>query len=311
MLCRAAISHQIETEKKQRKRLEALKQQELEQERQQLQAWQQHLPSSAHPQLQESCNTHGAPAGDESDYEDEMYGNQAAVSAGNEATAASSVPDNQLQVVMHDHPDYYGKGWHPSKSTTAQPAASVTATSAASNTVDESSSGDNTAHHSTDTHGQAAILKVDSSRRPGQSVMQTLVSQASAAAATDIWDAVPTHSNSKADSVQAEQLLTEVSTKATRSAPRPHQHAVQQPTAAVPPPKPQAPVRCMAEPVPVSFTQLQTQHLPAREQREIEIKKIKRQDKVRLSSSAMCQFVRHLPFVLVTHLSYLHCCQSV
>jgi hypothetical protein len=41
-----------------------------------------------------------------------------------------------------------------------------------------------------------------------------------------------------------------------------------------------APVRSTAVPVAVSFTSLETPHLPAREQREIEIKQIKRRNKV-------------------------------
>jgi hypothetical protein len=53
------------------------------------------------------------------------------------------------------------------------------------------------------------------------------------------------------------------------------------------PTKPVAPVRSRAAPVQVSFTQLQTPHLPAREQREVEIKQIKRAaGKVRCSAHA-------------------------
>jgi hypothetical protein len=48
-------------------------------------------------------------------------------------------------------------------------------------------------------------------------------------------------------------------------------------------------VRSRAAPVQVSFTQLQTPHLPAREQREVEIKQIKRAaGKVRCSACSSC-----------------------
>jgi hypothetical protein len=84
----------------------------------------------------------------------------------------------------------------------------------------------------------------------------------------------------------AEPLLTAVSSKGMRrtaavpptavpgSQQQQQQQQQQQP---VKPQRPPAPVRCRAAPVAVSFTQLETPHLPAREQREVEIKAIKRQ----------------------------------
>ncbi|KAF6252551.1 hypothetical protein COO60DRAFT_517418 [Scenedesmus sp. NREL 46B-D3] len=88
---KVAVDRQIAHERAQRERVEQLKVQELQQERRQLQDWQQQQ----------------AGGGDESDYEDDL-----AADEGNarEATAAGT-QDCTLQEAMLDHPHYHGRGW--------------------------------------------------------------------------------------------------------------------------------------------------------------------------------------------------------
>lgn len=274
MACRAAIDHQIAVEKAQRSRLDNLKQQELHQERQQLQDWQQQLPSKQHQ----------AGSGDESDYEDDLLQE----STGDAAKASEAAAEQQD--VVSDHADYYGRGWQPSKSKAAalaDPAVVEVAVSCGGSKHEGQHDVDN-----------MPTLTAGSNSNMQQSVLQSLAADAAAATSTEKHAALA-NSNSL-DSSSNEPLMSIVSTNSTVK----HQDAQQGLQAALeapapPPTRPQAPVRCRATPVPVTFTQLQTQHLPAREQREVEIKSIKRQAKVCCCSWKRCLQCYHQPTTLL------------
>jgi hypothetical protein len=112
LFCRAAIDLQIAQEKAQRERLEALKRQELQQEQLQLCQWQSQLSrEKAHDEFQHQ-NQPSVYTDNASDDEDDDLN-------GNDAIAADAGDHSTSERVMPYHPDYYGRGWRPSRPNTA------------------------------------------------------------------------------------------------------------------------------------------------------------------------------------------------
>lgn len=282
--CRAAVDRHIAHDRAQRERVEQLKEQELQQERQQLHQWQQQQQHAAD--------------GDESDYEDDLAGEE----EGHTEAAADGLQDCSLQETMPDHPDYHGRGWRPS-----------TAAEGQHSQPDEELEQRQQLHqqpgsqHSTCLITQAGAEAPElvtltaaggSSSKP-TSVIDALLSDAAAATgqghagsadsnttttsgagACSMWGA--DSSSAAAAAGSSDQLLTVRSSSSSGSAKATPAAAAAPRAKPAPPAKPPAPVRCRAAPVAVSFTQLSTPHLPAREQREVELRDIKRHAKVRV-----------------------------
>jgi hypothetical protein len=270
--------------------VEQLKEQELQQERQQLQQWQQQQQQAG--------------GGDESDYEDDLAVDEALAGS----ATADGLQNSALQDAMPDHPDYHGRGWKPVQAAKAaevdqqleqqQQQQSHGSKHGCTSSSSSSSSSDEEAGQ--DSPELITLTAAGGSSKPGASAMSALLSDAAAAAtgqgymanagssnnihcghgACGMWGSGSSPAVAAAEG-SSDQLLTVRSTTATAIIP-----AAAAPAAApararpVPPAKPLAPVRSRAAPVAVSFTQLSTPHLPAREQREVELKDIKRHAKV-------------------------------
>lgn len=251
---RAAVDLQIQQQKAQRDQLEAFKQQELQEERQELQQWQQKLKDQ----------------GDESDYEEEpadaaaqviSHGDQQACAQG--STAAPGHHSSSTGTSTEEA--YHGRGWWPSKAADTSSPSECAVTGSGSN--DDSSSNSS----------------------PSSGALQHLTASPAYKAA-DACQAVTTLHDSAATgrSTAYEPFITTSSTRRLSANPSPHTENSQTSTAAGPgttsstdstsskPSRPVAPVRSRVAPVPVTFTQLETPHLPARKQREVEIKQIKK-----------------------------------
>lgn len=160
---------------------------------------------------------------------------------------------------MPDHPDYYGRGWRPSSSAAAAAASGGGGGGGESAGSNEDAPPRSSGAHGSSVNGGAAGSRNDS---------------AQAVPGCDIWPAASKQAAAHSDaSSSASELLP----------------AAHEP---VPPPLPlqhAAAVRCPSLPVKVTFTQLETQHLPARQQREVEIRSIKRQAQGQVRCSAvMC-----------------------
>lgn len=261
-LCRVAVDRQIAEEKHQRARLDSLKEQELQDQRQQLQDWKQQLPNNQaqhlHPEQQQTSSKNAL--GDESDYEEELPATQA------DSAGQHSARSAREQSAPLDHPDYYGRGWRLNDTDDIQ---SATAKNFSSNGNQQAQSAAQNIVSLTASSG--------GSRQPG--VLQSLIT---AVAGADEHDTLTDYDpgNAAKGSCDSELSLTEIKSSRSISSTIQQQQEQQAIQPATPPARPQAPVRCSAAPVAVAFTQLQTSHLPAREQREVEIKGIKRQAKV-------------------------------
>lgn len=278
--CRAAVDHQIALERATRTRIDTLKQQELEQERQQLQQWQQ----------QQEQQQQSQQAGDESDYEEDDLGIDGVLS-GTAATAAAAGYGilQDTAAVMPDHPDYHGKGWRLSRSQAAAPAAAA-ATDAMEGAALDKGNG-STANSSGHAKADPEMLTVVCRSNHPISAMDRLASDTSAALAQNTCSLIGASSNTTAaaeDADSSEQLLTVVQSSRSHSNKNGSYEAM---TAAdsksVQPKQPAVvPARSRSKPVAVTFTQLQTPHLPAREQREVEFKQIKRSAQVGLVATS-------------------------
>jgi hypothetical protein len=135
----------------------------------------------------------------------------------------------------------------------------------------DSSSCDAGASAEDDTSSSVVTLSSCSDSNKGGTTQQLLddVTACCSSSSTQLLSGV-SDSASAADAA-GEPLLTAVSsTSHARAAWPVLPHKQQQPV------RLPAPVRSRAAPVAVAFTQLETPHLPAREQREVEIKAIKR-----------------------------------
>jgi dyslexia susceptibility 1 candidate gene 1 protein len=222
----------------------------------------------------------------------------------------SSLQESSLQDAMPDHPDYHGRGWKPNKAAgTAAEAANVDKQleqqQRSSSKEDNNSSGSSSRdgqEAGTDMPETVTLTAAGGSGKQGASAISALLSDAAAAAtgqgyitspgtsndngptgcaACNIWGS-GSSSAAAAAGGSSGQLLTVRSTTTTAITPAAAAAAAAVPARIrpVPPAKPLAPVRSRAAPVAVSFTQLFTPHLPAREQREVELKDIKRHAKV-------------------------------
>eukprot|EP00879_Flechtneria_rotunda_P017566 GHRR01018416.1.p1 GENE.GHRR01018416.1~~GHRR01018416.1.p1 ORF type:complete len:395 (+),score=141.32 GHRR01018416.1:1030-2214(+) len=268
---RAAIDRQIAQERAQRDRIDALKQHELDAERQQLQQWQNKLPERQQPLLgQQSLGI-----GDESEEEDTLdRTHQQHVDAKktehnrnlqNSSAGWTAEGSRDSSTGAPDHPAYYGKGWWPSKAANADDNREPDAQQGAQQAYGVSAADSRQVFDAT----SAGIAAAES-----DNMLLTAVS------AIHIGDAASSNSSYS----RLEQGLSSSFPADTRIPQHPDNDRVGrvagQAAVAEAPKRPLAPVRCRAEPVAITFTQLQMPHLPAREQREIEIKRIKRQAQV-------------------------------
>lgn len=282
---------QLSQEKAQRDQLENLKQQELQHERDKLQQWQQELQpgSSTAGRHAEQRTDQVQVEGDESDCEDDLL-DAAAVAARVIASDSPAQPENDSS---QDHPAYHGRGWWPGK---------------APEEVSSSSS-------SRRSNGGCSPRQLASVNANSGSHNSSSSTQCDNSSSENSMISISTGSNSDSRSCNKERLLADVaacgvqpsllSAGASSSIEAAGQHkdtpllaaissTTRRPAAAAPKSiaaaatsqqerqqqrlsRPPAPVRSRAAPVAVSFTQLETPHLPAREQREVEIKQIRRQ----------------------------------
>lgn len=266
---RAAVDLQIQQQKAQRDQLEALKQQELQQERQELQDWQQQLPAQ----------------GDEDD--DLAAGDPAAAGtaadAGAHADKGGGDSSNSSSTASMQEV-YHGKGWWPSKSaddhsqqpdTPCSPISGSTSSKGdAQEMITLSSSGGSSKGTHTSSCSVRELTTPDApTTLPGcRSLL--LNDAAAAAAAADQTTEQPflsaTSSRRLGPAAASAKHIATASSLTTATTTSSSASASQRPM------KPVAPVRSRGVPVQVSFTQLETPHLPARQQREVEIKQIKR-----------------------------------
>jgi hypothetical protein len=261
VFCRAAVDLQIKQQKAQRDQLEALKQQELQEERQELQCWQQQLPeASAQQQLDQ---------GDESEYEDDTTDADAEV---------ISVHDKQQDSVQRqdgtaDEP-YHGRGYWPSKA-----AATATTGNSSSEQIAHAASQEqeltevSTSSKHDDANGSLQYLvgAQTSANEAGaacKSMMLNTTNTDSTAAEEPFLSASSTRRLTPAKAAVSKHTTKLGSSSRTTTSSSSSSNSRQ-------PQKPVAPVRSRAAPVQVTFTQLETPHLPARQQREVEIKQIK------------------------------------
>jgi hypothetical protein len=263
LVCRAAVDLQIKQQKAQRDQLEALKQQELQDERQELQCWQQQLPDASAQQQ------HQVKQGDESDYDDDTTDADAEVIGGH-GKQQDSTKDGQTDDT------YHGKGYWPSKAAAdATPGSSKSSSSSTQPVADEG--------------GQAQELTEVSSSKDHEDTISSLqclvgsqpvASEAGAACKsmmlnTTITDSTAAEEPFLSASSTRRLMPAKAASTGTRDNSSKSFTKLSNSNSSSVPQKPVAPVRSRAAPVQVMFTQLETPHLPAREQREVEIKQIK------------------------------------
>jgi hypothetical protein len=280
------VDLQIQQQKAQRDQLEALKQQELQQERQELQEWQQQLDQ-----------------GDESDYEDDTADADAQVISQDDQqqqqqrNQCSSADGAQLSAADEA---YHGKGWWPSKAAEAKASAADGAASSSEDSANSAEpelvtiSSSNCSTSSMDS-GLQQLVAGQSPANLAAATCQGMLLDGAPAGNSTADEAFMTPSSSRrlsastgptttnsiipGSSIKQAQRVTDCASSVSSSS-------------SSRPVKPVAPVRSRAAPVQVTFTELETPHLPAREQREVEIKQIKKAaGKVRLLAAArMCAF---------------------
>jgi hypothetical protein len=320
---REATDRQIEKDRLKRLQLEAAKSKELQQERQQLQQWQENLPPKSEGETQQQQSN--LEQGDESDYEN----------SDDEAFPSQQVQQEpEHEGTMADHPDYHSKGWCAAKAAAASSQMSAPVISSVKDTWERQESsghelplGDSRGAATSNSRGLSS--SPDSSDMPflqaglhaegvnsSENCMQ-LQQEDGQVGACGMLNSILTGTTSSSgnrenatSSDAAAPLLQEVRTvlnRADASASALHrasssgrscdssmsnpsavgaEHGVAaaSPPAAVHEALP-APVRARMGPVPVGFTQLETPHLPARETRELEIKALKKAQKCKVRDS--------------------------
>jgi len=259
--CRAAVDLQIKQQKAQRDQLDALKQQELQHERQGLQQWQQQV--SQQQQLV---------AGDESDYEDDT------------ADAEDAQVDNAHERQQPSTPcnDYHGRGWWPG--TTGKGSSTAETGNDDSNGNDAATSDADAVDSYNNSNTQHSVA-AGAPAQPAAALPFITAAPcdrpllAAADSADDATEAVMSATSSRR--LQGSEASADAACSSGGGMAGGQQHASTTSSnggsrCAMQPSKPVALVRSRAATVQVTFTELQTPHLPAREQRELEIKKIKR-----------------------------------
>jgi hypothetical protein len=283
------VDLQIQQQKAQRDKIQALKQQELRQERQKLQEWQQQLDQ-----------------GDESDYEDNTADAAAQIISQDDQQQQQQQQNqcsstNPAQLSEADE-GYHGKGWWPSKIAKAK-------ASPADATASSSEDGTDSAEP------ELTTISSNCSTSSMDSGLQQLVageSAANQAAATCqdmLLDGAPAGNGTAVEpfvTVSSSRRLPASTGPTTNAIPGSSVKQAQRLTGCAGsssissrPVKPLAPVRSRAAPVQVTFTELETPHLPAREQREVEIKQIKK------AAGKVCLFAA----ASICVVAYSLCCQ--
>lgn len=296
--CRDAREQQWASERRKRQQIEAKKAQELQQHRSQISEWQaglatsQQLPSAADS---ESSRTQLVQNGDESDYE----------SDGGDAESA----DDRSDALMPDDPHYYGKGWtakqqaHQHNTSNKAFEAGPSQPAARHNGLPQSIEGEEICPHgATNEPADSAVANSDKLAELSKSCQASTTSLAVEFRSSEsaqklsgnsqepsisddaIWVANEVLAgNSNSTGVVNDWGLTPIATTTTGAqgssiatsnsqiftAGGQHQDA-QEAAVAFPPP------RSKLQPIAVQFTELETPHLPAREQREEEIRTIKK-----------------------------------